>query len=128
MPLTAREVIKLWERRKAGEPTKDLCKETGICQSQLLRYWRDRGFKAAELPHRTDPEKLRWDRNAYTLHYIEEKTWEQVAQIMGWKGTIKALVSRIQWYSETQKMPIKWKGGAEESQKQRVSKRTRKQT
>lgn len=125
MPLTTSKIAALWERRKAGEPTATLCTEAGICRAQLLRYWRDRGYSPASLPssNRADAEKLRWNRKAYALHYGEKRTWEQVAEAMGWEGTTKALVSRIQHYAQTQDMPLAWKGASKAAQAQRVAKR-----
>ena len=125
MPLTTAEITALWERRKAGESTTALCTETGVCRAQLLRYWRDRGYSPASLPssNRANAEKLRWNRKAYALHYGERRTWEQVAEVMGWQGSIKALVSRIQHYAQTQDLPVAWKGAGRASQAQRVAKR-----
>lgn len=125
MAMKASEIAALWERRKAGESTATLCEETGVCRAQLLRYWRNRGYSPASLPssNRADAEKLRWNRKAYALHYGEKRTWEQVAEAMDWKGSIKALVSRVQHYAETQGMPIEWKGASKAAQTQRVKKR-----
>lgn len=125
MPLTTAEISALWERRRAGESTATLCAEAGICRAQLLRYWRDRGHSPASLPssNRASAEKLRWNRKAYALHYGERRTWEQVAEVMDWKGSIKALVSRIKHYARTQDLPLKWRGDSPASQSQRVGKR-----
>lgn len=125
MPLTSREILALWERRKAGESTADLCKEIGMGVGQLFRYWRNRGLNARSLPStlRDDSDKLRWNRRAYILHYIEEKTWEEVATIMGWEGSIKALTFRINRYAKLVGMSTQWKGATKSSQQQRVTKR-----